>query len=109
MGARFRGTNRQGWRRWTATCTVITADPGAQFTFEVRYGPLPMSSWTYEFNPEDGSCRVRESWADRRPGWLSKIGPMMTRIRDRSQHNRETMQFTLAQLARRAEARSSET
>ncbi|MHB1487350.1 MAG: SRPBCC family protein [Acidimicrobiales bacterium] len=106
VGARFRGSNRKGWQRWTTTCTVVAADPGTRFTFDVRYGPLPISRWTYEFIANDSGCRIRESWTDQRPGWLSRLDPTVMGIRDRSQHNRETMQATLAQLARYAETGS---
>jgi hypothetical protein len=34
-GAVFKGTNRNGWRRWTTTCTVTDAEPGRRFAFLV--------------------------------------------------------------------------
>jgi hypothetical protein len=104
VGARFRGTNRNGWRRWTTTCTVVAADPGRLFTSDVKYGPLPISRWTYEFISEGSGCRIRENWSDRRPGWMSAFDSTVMGIRDRPQHNRETMQATLARLGRFAEA-----
>ena len=51
VGARFKGTNRRGWRRWSTTCTVTEAEPGRRFAFDVRSGPLAISSWSYEFVP----------------------------------------------------------
>jgi hypothetical protein len=35
-GARFRGTNQHGFRRWSTTCTVTAADDGRRFAFSVR-------------------------------------------------------------------------
>jgi len=36
-GAVFKGTNRNGFRRWTTTCTITDADPGRAFAFDVNY------------------------------------------------------------------------
>jgi hypothetical protein len=104
VGARFRGANQSGWRRWTTTCTVVAADPGRQFAFDVKFGPLDISRWTYEFLPEASGCRIKESWSDRRPRWMSTFEPTIMGIRDRPQHNRETMQATLASVNRVAQA-----
>ena len=30
VGAKFKGTNKKGFRRWSTTCTVTAADPGRQ-------------------------------------------------------------------------------
>jgi uncharacterized protein YndB with AHSA1/START domain len=100
VGARFRGANRQGWRRWSTTCTVVEADLGRRFSFNVRYGPLRVARWDYEFVPEGDGCRVTESWTDRRSAWMARMGATVMGIRDRAEHNRETMQATLAQLSR---------
>src|SRR4051812_11505546 len=67
VGARFVGTNRSGWRRWSTTCTVRAAEPGARFAFDVDYGPVGIATWAYEFEPDGTGCRVRETWTDRRP------------------------------------------
>jgi ribosome-associated toxin RatA of RatAB toxin-antitoxin module len=100
VGARFRGANRKEWRRWTTTCTVVAADPGELFSFDVKVGPLLISRWTYEFISEGSGCRIRETWIDRRPGWMPVVDRTVMGISDRPQHNRETMQATLTQLGR---------
>ena len=43
VGARFRGSNRRGWRRWSTTCTVVAADPGHTFAFDVQVFRIPAS------------------------------------------------------------------
>lgn len=100
VGARFRGRNRKGWRRWSTTCTVLLAEPGSRFSFEVKLGPLPMARWDYEFIAQGEDCTVRESWTEQRPTWLHRIDPTVMGIPDRSVHNRGNMQTTLANLAR---------
>src|SRR5579884_2703864 len=77
VGARFRGSNRNGWRRWSTSCTVVTADPGARFSFDVYLPGVAVSRWTYEFVPEGRGTLVRESWTDRRPGWMDRFGKVV--------------------------------
>jgi hypothetical protein len=103
IGARFRGVNRHGWRRWTTTCTVVAADPGRRFAFDVRSGPLPISRWSYEFEPAGDGCRVTETWTDRRPGWTVPVGAVVMGVPDRAEHNRAGMAATLAALRQEAE------
>ena len=57
-GARFKGTNRRGWVRWTTTCTVMAAEPGREFTFET---PDSGARWSYRFEPDGDGTRVTES------------------------------------------------
>src|ERR1700760_1263195 len=47
-GAVFKGTNRNGFRRWTTTCTVTDADPGRSFAFDVKYLGVPVAHWRYD-------------------------------------------------------------
>jgi hypothetical protein len=103
VGARFRGTNRAGWRRWSTTCEVTAAEPGRCFAFEVTYGPVPIASWSYDFEAQGETTRVTERWQDRRPHWMESLsGPIMG-VADRAAHNRDNMQQTLSALKDAAE------
>jgi hypothetical protein len=104
VGARFRGFNRDGWRRWFTTCRVITADRGHRFAFEVNLGPLAISRWTYDFVASERGCFVTETWEDRRASWMVRISPIVMGVRDRQQHNRDGMRTTLERLRAFAEA-----
>jgi hypothetical protein len=104
VGARFTGANRDGWRRWSTTCSVVEADAGSRFAFDVSVGPFPVSRWTYDFVARDGGCLVRETWTDRRQGWMVKLSPVVMGVRDRGQHNRDGMTATLSALRRAAES-----
>lgn len=105
VGARFRGTNHHRWLRWHTFCTVIAAEQGREFTFLVDYGPVPVSRWSYVFEPTSDGCTVTESWADRRPAWLKVGGAIAMAVPNRSEHNRKNMQATLATLKAAAESR----
>ena len=98
-GARFRGANRNGIRRWNTTATVWEAVPGEVFRFRVASFVIPISEWTYQFDETDEGCRVTESWTDRRPGWFKPIARVVTGVADRSEHTRAGMAETLERLA----------
>jgi uncharacterized protein YndB with AHSA1/START domain len=104
VGARFRGSNARGPLRWTTTCTVTAAEPGRRFSFDVTYGPLRISTWSYEFARRDGGCEVTESWTDNRPTWMRLASIPVMAVADRAGHNRRGMEHTLAVLKRAAEA-----
>jgi uncharacterized protein YndB with AHSA1/START domain len=103
VGARFKGRNQSGWRKWSTVCKVVEAEPGKSFVFEVKGGPVDVSLWEYRFEPADGGTRVTESWTDRRPKLMELISRPLMGVSDRASHNRETMQATLERLAAAAE------
>lgn len=105
VGARFKGSNRHGWHRWSTTCKVTAAEPGKQFGFDVDLLGIPVARWEYDIYSEDDGCRVTERWTDRRPAWLVKVSPLATGVDDRAGHNRATMTETLSRLRRTAESR----
>ncbi|KID28541.1 Polyketide cyclase / dehydrase and lipid transport [Prauserella sp. Am3] len=110
VGARFRGRNRNGFRRWSTTSTITDAAEGERFAFEVSVGPLRISRWQYDIEPDgdieqDGAgCRVVERTWDRRPGWARVVTGTLIGISDRRGLNQRNMEKTLAALKRRAEA-----
>lgn len=101
-GARFKGTNRSGWRRWSTTCEVVDCVPGERFTFAVTAGPVKVATWSYEIEPTDSGCRVTESWTDRRSRFLAAASAPATGVKDRAEHNRAGMERTLEALERAA-------
>jgi ligand-binding SRPBCC domain-containing protein len=79
VGARFRGHNRKGWRRWSTDVLVTRCEPGQSFAIAVSSFGIPVAEWAYEIAPhEDGGCTVAESWADRRPGWFKGPASLVT-------------------------------
>lgn len=104
IGAKLRGTNRRGWRRWPTTATVLEADRGRAFSFRVDVGPMKIARWGYRFEPDEGGTRVTETWDDPRDWFARLVGLVVSGVSDRATHNRGTMEVTLANLARVAEA-----
>lgn len=79
VGARFRGRNRNGWRRWSTNVNVTKCEPGRSFAIAVSSAGVPVAEWAYELADRgaDG-CTVAESWADRRPGWFKRPASLVT-------------------------------
>lgn len=67
-GARFTGHNKHGRYHWSTSCTVMTADPGREISWEVSSTfNLPVSLWKYRFAADgSGGTTVTESVEDRR-------------------------------------------
>ena len=72
VSARFVGHNRAGLVRWFTFGRVVTADPGRRFTFDITFGPIPISRWDYSFTATGDGCTVTESWTDHRPRILKR-------------------------------------
>jgi hypothetical protein len=103
-GARFRGANRSGVRRWSTTCTVLVADPGRLISWESRFFGMAIAQWTYRFEPDgQGGTTVTETVEDRRSRLMRTMQPV-TGVKDRAAHNRATMEITLERLKAAAES-----
>lgn len=104
VGAKFRGNNKAGWRRWSTQVEVTEADRGRRFAFHVSAGPVAVADWIYVLEPNGEGTKVTETWDDRRPGWMKALsGPVMG-VSDRGAHNETNMQATLRALKKIAES-----
>ena len=95
VGARFRGNNRHGWRRWSTTVEVEEAEPGRRFAFRVAYLGIPVSRWAYQIEPAADGVTVTESWTDRRPWWFKKPAGLFTGVLDRESATAQNLEATL--------------
>ena len=105
VGARFRGTSRNGRRRWTTTSTITEMRPGEVFAWEVTYFRQPVARWEYRLEQDEDGVRLVESVDDRRGRLLRAVSPLITGSPDRAKRNADTMESTLQ--AVRAAAESS--
>jgi uncharacterized protein YndB with AHSA1/START domain len=103
-GAQFQGVNRNGTKQWKTTATVLEAEPGKRFWFLVTSVGLKVSEWHYDFEPTAGGCTVTETWIDRRGRMVSLGSPVVSGVKDRTTHNRRSMEQTLDRLADAAES-----
>jgi len=96
VGARFKGTNKRSFARWSTRCEVIEAEPGAAFSFRVGQGP---TTWTYRLAAMGEGCRVTETAEiPDDSGALVKILLRVMGVKDRPGDLRRGMQATLARL-----------
>jgi len=58
VGARFKGTNKRGLVKWSTKPTVVVADPGREFAFDVDTD----TRWTYRFAAEGTGTMLTESF-----------------------------------------------
>jgi uncharacterized protein YndB with AHSA1/START domain len=103
-GARFRGTSRNGRRRWTTTSTITEMRTGELFAWEVTYLGRPVARWEYRIERHADGVRLIESVDDRRGPLLRAVSPLMTGSADRAKRNAETMESTLRAVKSAAEA-----
>jgi hypothetical protein len=104
VGAKFRGSNYKGLRRWSTLAEITTAEPGEHFAFRVTLGPVPISDWSYDFEPDGDGTKVTERWTDLRPGWMDVLSRPVMGIADRPAHNQRNIETTLAALKAAAES-----
>jgi Polyketide cyclase / dehydrase and lipid transport len=106
VGARFRGRNRSGWRRWTTTCTIVRFVPGAEIAWDVTSGPLSVARWAYRVEPgeAEGTTVISERFDDHRGALLRATGPLVRGTRDTDALNRTHMRATLDRIKAKAEA-----
>ncbi|RZQ65151.1 SRPBCC family protein [Amycolatopsis suaedae] len=103
VGARFRGRNQRGVRRWSTVSTVTETVPGRLFAFDVTFLGLPISRWRYDLEPAEDGCVVTESTWDRRPAWLRLPTGLATGVMNRAEQNTANIAATLRRLKARAE------
>jgi len=76
-GARFRGSNKQGWSKWSRQCEVRVADAPNRFAFQTvetwRYRDSTIWTFTLEAT-DDGRTRIVQTFE------VTKLGPIMDRL-----------------------------
>ncbi len=103
-GAKFTGENSRDKKSWTTTGTILEADPGKVLSFRVTVAGIKVAVWRYSFEPTDSGCAVTETWIDERSALAKALGKPVSGVADRTTHNRENIEQTLASLKAAAEA-----
>ena len=107
VGARFRGTSRNGWRRWETTSQITDMVDNDRFAWEVTYFGLPVARWEYRIRDAGGgTVELSQTVDDRRGRLLRTLSPYITGSRDRAKRNAATMNTTLEAIKAAAEAPS---
>jgi len=96
VGARFRGTNKQGIIRWSTTPEVLVVAPSREFAFRTKE-----TVWRYRFEPEGTGTRITESFEVEHYPWYLKVVAPASR---RQPEMVEGMRTTLERIKAAAEA-----
>jgi hypothetical protein len=108
VGARFKGTNRRAFLRWSTKPRVVAAEPGREFAFVVNLMVFhrDMTKWRYQFEPAaDGGTDVTESFEmmGDLPWYISFGERWLMKIKDRKADLEAGMQCTLERIKAVAE------
>ena len=99
VGARFRGDNRNGARRWWTVCRITDAEPERCFAYEVSTPfKVPIARWQFDVLPAATGCTVIESNWLRVPRWFAPIAILITGQPDRPGTNNANIAITLHRL-----------
>ncbi|WP_176968633.1 SRPBCC family protein [Amycolatopsis xylanica] len=105
VGARFRGTNRNGKKQWHTRVKIVHCRPGLRFTFDVRspFG-VRVSRWEYVVTATATGCELTENWYRVGSVFVRRfLGPKVTGRADRPGFNTFSIEYTLAALKAEAE------
>ena len=106
VGARFKGTNKRSFMRWSTKPRVVAADTGREFAFVANAVPVgDTTKWTYRFEPAaDGGTEVTESFeiVHDVPRYIV-LGERLMGIKDRKADLEVNMQRTLERIKKAAE------
>lgn len=93
VGARFKGTNKHGVARWSTKPTVVTADAGREFAFDVD----GITRWSYRMEPDGTGTRLVESFEmlQDMPRVYQYLERYVMRIKDRAADLQTAMQATV--------------
>ena len=105
VGARFKGTNKRGIATWSTKPTVVVADSGREFAFEVDTDVR----WSYRFDAEGAGTRLTESFEMLRDlRWYYAFAERwVMRIKDRRADLERGMTETLERIKRVIESEAS--
>ncbi|HEV3226173.1 MAG TPA: SRPBCC family protein [Acidimicrobiales bacterium] len=108
VGARFRGSNRNGFARWSTKPRVVAADEGREFAFVVDFRKQDTTKWRYRFEPDGTGTKVIESFEMMHdmPGVIVFLEKQVMRVKDRRADLVRNMEATLERIKAVAEGRA---
>ena len=109
VGARFKGSNRNGIIRWSNKPRVLVADEGREFAFVTDLRGNDLTKWSYRFEPDGDGTKVTESFEmmGDEPGMVEFVERHVMRIKDRKAHLERDMQATLGRIKAAVEGSAS--
>ena len=107
VGAKFKGSNKRGFMKWSTTCEVLAADRGSKFSFLRPSGIDDGTEWSFTMQAKDGATVLTESAQQRRaPGGMARLAGRVMFGSDREAQVRQGMRTTIERIKAAAEAGS---
>ena len=105
VGARFKGTNKRGFVRWSTKPEVVVAEPGREFAFDVGSD----TRWIYRFDADGTGTKLTESFEMLRDlQWYYAVAErVLMRVTDRRADLERGMAETLDHIKRVVESEAS--
>ena len=99
VGARFKGSNKNGFARWSTKPRVVAAD-GTEFAFVTDFRGKDMTKWTYRFEPDGDGTKLSESFEmlTDMPGFIDFFEKRIMRVKDRKSDLEQNMQQTIERI-----------
>ena len=109
VGARFKGSNKNGVFRWSTKPRVAVVEEGREFAFVTALGSKDITKWTYRFEPDGDGTKVTESFEmmSDMPGYINFFEKHLMRIKDRHADLERNMQATLERIKAAVEGSAS--
>jgi uncharacterized protein YndB with AHSA1/START domain len=109
VGARFKGSNKNGVFRWSTKPRVLVADEGREFAFATDLRGKDLTKWTYRFDPDGDGTKVTESFEMMNdvPGMINFFEKYFMRIKDRRANLIANMEETLGRIKTAVEGSAS--
>jgi uncharacterized protein YndB with AHSA1/START domain len=104
-GAKFKGRNSHGKRKWTGVARINEAVAPSRLSFTVvLVGPITGATWSYDIEPTSAGCKVTETWEDTITRPIPVIGKVLTGVKDRPAFAKTSIETTLAGIKKTAES-----
>lgn len=109
VGARFKGSNKNGMFRWSTKPRVLVAEGGREFAFATELRGKDLTKWTYRFEPDGDGAKVTESFEmmEDQPGLITFFEKNLMRVKDRKGDLENDMRATLERIKTAVEASAS--
>lgn len=105
-GVKFRGKNRNGWRRWSTDGRITTYEANRSVAWDISFMGFKVARWAYAMEAgADGTTTLTERWEDLRNPVLRwpPLGALVTGKKDRPGANKEGMEQSLQRIKAAAE------
>ena len=97
VGARFKGSNKSGWLRWSMLCEVKVADRGRELAWSTMRKGQEIVRWAYRLQPSNGGTDLTESFEALSWPFIVRVFEDVV-MRDRDRQREHAMRTTLERI-----------